>query len=90
VIGIDRSIADIDSELDEEEPRKRRLKELEDGLKQQNSMRKTQEDALESLRKIAASLDQELATEKARLEEEQRGLLELQKAVSGQQSVSMN
>ena len=87
VIGIDRSIADIDSELDEEEPRKRRLKELEDGLKQQNSMRKTQEDALESLRKIAASLDQELATEKARLEEEQRGLLELQKAVSGQQSV---
>jgi exonuclease SbcC len=84
VIGIDRSIADIDSELDEEEPRKRRLKELEDELKRQNAMRKAQEIALENLRKIAASFDQQLVAEKSRLEEEKRGLVEQEKVVSNQ------
>ncbi|MFZ1040459.1 MAG: SMC family ATPase [Anaerolineales bacterium] len=86
MIGIDRSIADIDSELEEEEPRKRRLKELEDELKRQNAMRKTQEDALESIRKAAASLDQELAAEKAKLEEERRGLTEQEQTMNGQRS----
>jgi exonuclease SbcC len=86
VIGIDRSIADIDSELDEEEPRKQRLKELEVELKRQNAMRKTQEDSLESIRKAVASLDQELAAEKAKLEEERRGLREQEKSIDDQQS----
>ncbi len=86
VIGIDRSIDDIDSELDEEEPRKRRLKELEGQLKQQTAMRKTQETALENLRKVAASFDQQFAAEKSRLEEEKRGLDEQEKAISSQRS----
>ena len=80
VIGIDRSIADINSELDEEEPRKQRVKELEDDLKRLSDARKTQETALENLRKVAASLDQQLVAEKAKLEEERRGLKEQEKA----------
>ena len=86
-IGIDRSISDIDSELDEEEPRKQRLKELEDDLKRLSEARKTQETALENLRKVAASLDQQLATEKAKLEEERRGLREQEKVTSNQLSM---
>ena len=84
VIGIDRSVADIDSELDEEEPRKRRLKELEDDLKRLSEARKTQETALENLRKVASSFDQQLVAEKAKLEEEMRGLKEQEQAISGQ------
>jgi len=86
VIGIDRSIADIDSELDEEEPRKQRLKELEDDLKRLSEVRKTQETALENLRKVAASLDQQLVAEKAKLEEERRGLKEQEQTMNGQRS----
>ena len=85
--SIDGRISEIDAELDEEEPRKRRLKELEDELKRQSAMRKTQEAALENLRKIAASLDQQLAAEKAKLGEERRGLKEQEKVVSDQLSV---
>ncbi|MGA7195249.1 MAG: SMC family ATPase [Anaerolineales bacterium] len=84
VIGIDRSIADIDSELDEEEPRKQRLKELEDDLKRLSAARKTQEVALENLRKVVASFDQQLVAEKSRLEEEKRGLKEQEQAMNGQ------
>jgi len=87
VIGIDHSIADIDSELDEEEPRKQRLKELEADLKRLSEARKTQESALENLRKINASLDQQLAADKAKLEEEIRGLKEQDRVTSEQLSV---
>jgi len=86
--GIDRSIADIDAELDEEEPRKRRLKELESDLKRLSEARKTQEAALESLRKAAAALDSSLASEKARLEEERRGLREQSSVIREQSSVA--
>jgi exonuclease SbcC len=87
MIGVDRSLADIDSELSEEGPRKERLKELEAELKRLNSIRKTQETALENLRQAAASLDQQLAAEKAKLEQEKRGLKEQEKAVGDQRSV---
>ena len=87
MIGIDRSLSDIDAELDEEEPRQRRLRELEDDLKRLSDSRKTQEIALENLRRIAASLDQKLVAEKAKLEEEQRGLKEQERAVNGYQAV---
>ncbi len=85
VIGIDRSIADIDFELDEEEPRKQRLKELEADLKRLSDACKSQEIALENLRKVAASLDQQLVAEKAKLEEKRRGLKEQEQAAGGQQ-----
>ena len=84
VIGIDRSVADINYELDEEEPRKRRLKELEADLKRLGDARKTQETALENLRRVAASFDQQLVAEKSRLEEEQRGLKGQEQAMNGQ------
>jgi DNA repair protein SbcC/Rad50 len=83
-IGIDRSIADIDSELEEEEPRKQRFKELEADLKRLSEARKTQDDALENLRKVAASLDQQLVAEKAKMDEERRGLKEQEKVIGGQ------
>ncbi len=82
--SMDGRISEINAELDEEEPRKQRLKELEDELRRQSAMRKTQEAALENLRKIAASLDQQLAAEKAKLEEERRGLKEQEKVISEQ------
>ena len=86
VIGIDRSIADIDAELAEEEPRKQRLKELEADLNRLSAARKAQENALEDIKKAAASLDQQLAAERARLEEERRALKEQEQAVSAQRS----
>jgi exonuclease SbcC len=85
--GIDRSIEDIEAELAEEEPRKRRLKELESDLKRLSEERKTQEAALESLRKAVAALDSSLAAEKARLEEERRGLGSQFLVISDQLSV---
>jgi exonuclease SbcC len=57
--GIDGRIAEIDAELAEEEPRKKRLKELEAELTLLASARKTQEAALENIKKTAASLDQQ-------------------------------
>ncbi|MFZ5822187.1 MAG: AAA family ATPase [Chloroflexota bacterium] len=74
IAGVERAIADIEAELAEEEARKRRLMELEADLKRLAGARRTQEAALESLRQAAAMLDQSLAAEKARLEEERRGL----------------
>jgi exonuclease SbcC len=84
--SIDGRIAEIDAELDEEEPRRRKLKELEEELRRQSAMRKAQEAVLEDLRKIAASLDQQLAAEKAKLEEEKRALKEQEQAAASQQS----
>ncbi len=59
VRGIDGRIAEIDTELAEEEPRKRRLKELEAELKLLTSARKTQETAMENLKQTEASLEQQ-------------------------------
>jgi exonuclease SbcC len=86
VIGIDRSLADIDAELAEEEPRKQRLRELEADLNRLSATRKAQESALEDIKKATASLDQQFAAERARLEEERRGLKEQEQAVSDQRS----
>jgi exonuclease SbcC len=55
--AIDGRIAEIDAELAEEQPRKQRLKELEAELKLLTSARKTQEAALENIKKTAASLE---------------------------------
>ncbi|MBI1794077.1 MAG: SMC family ATPase [Chloroflexi bacterium] len=57
--SIDGRIADIDTELSEEEPRKQRLNDLEAELKRLTSARKTQESALENIKKTAASLEQQ-------------------------------
>src|SRR5574341_1265784 len=83
--AMDGRLAEIEAELAEEEPRKQRLKELEADLGRMSAARKAQEAALENIKKVAASLDQQLAAEKARLEEERRGLKEQEQAVSDQQ-----
>jgi exonuclease SbcC len=56
---IDGRIAEIDSELAEEETRKIRLAELEASLKQLTSTRAAQESVLESIKKNAAMLDEQ-------------------------------
>jgi exonuclease SbcC len=82
--SVDVRLQEIAAELAEETPRKQKLAELEERLKQVSAVRKTQEAALENLRKAAAS---QVAAEKARLEEERRGLKEQEKVISGQSSV---
>ncbi len=79
---VDGRVSEIDAELDEEEPRKQRLKDLEAQLKQVSGLRKTQETALDGLRKAAAS---QVAADKARLEEELRGLKEQEQVVRTQE-----
>ncbi len=78
---VDGQIQEIDAELAEEEPRRQKLKELEIQLKQLSAVCKTQEAALENLRKVAAS---KIAADKARLEEERRGLKKQEKEISDQ------
>ncbi len=56
---IDGRVAEIDSELSEEDLRKSRLAELENTLKQLSSSRAVQESALESIRKNAALLKEQ-------------------------------
>ncbi len=79
--AIDGRLQEIDAELAEEPQRRERLATLEAELARLTAVRKTQEAALESLRKAAAS---QVAAEKARLEEELRGLKEQAKAVDSQ------
>jgi exonuclease SbcC len=74
-------IREIDIELAEEAPRKQKLQEFEAQLRQLRLVRKTQEAALENLRKAAAS---QVAAEKAKLEEERRGLQEQEKTAREQ------
>ncbi|GAB4505238.1 MAG: hypothetical protein Fur0043_22330 [Anaerolineales bacterium] len=88
IAALERSMAEIASELAEEETRKRRLRELEADLKQLAETRRAQERALEDLRQALARLDRDLAAEKARLEEERRGLKEQESAISQQSSVA--
>jgi exonuclease SbcC len=57
VENIDGRVAEIEAELVEEAQRKSRLKELEKELKRLATTRKTQETALESMKKEVASLD---------------------------------
>ena len=56
---IEGRLAEIDSELDEEAPRKARLKELEDRLKGLAAERGAKEAALEAVRKMAAALQEQ-------------------------------
>ena len=55
----DRRIAEIDQELGESDSRKQRLGQLEAELAQLSKARKAQADALESIRRAAASLEQQ-------------------------------
>ena len=57
--GIDGRITEIDTELAEEEPRKKRLKELEAELTLLTSARKTQEAALKNIKKTTTTLEQQ-------------------------------
>jgi len=79
--AVDGRLQEIDAELAEEPQRRERLSTLEAELARLTAVRKTQEAALESLRKAAAS---KIAAEKARLEEELRGLKEQAKAIDNQ------
>lgn len=81
--AMDGRLQEIDAELAEEPQRRERLAALEAELARLSAVRKTQEAALESLRKAAAS---QVAAEKARLEEERRGLAEQARAVDGQRA----
>jgi DNA repair protein SbcC/Rad50 len=84
--SIDGRVAEIDAELSEEELRRARLDELEAELGLLGAARRAQETLLEELKKTAASLDQQVTEEKARLEEERRGLERQEQAVSDQAS----
>lgn len=59
VNSIDGRIAEIDSELTEEEPRKTRLSELENNLKQLTSARAAQEKILENIKNTTAILNEQ-------------------------------
>ncbi|PKN91311.1 MAG: hypothetical protein CVU44_19545 [Chloroflexi bacterium HGW-Chloroflexi-6] len=56
---VDGRLAEINAELSEEADRKARLAELESQLKEMATVRKVQENALETARRMAASLAQE-------------------------------
>ncbi|MDI6769076.1 MAG: SMC family ATPase [Anaerolineales bacterium] len=57
--SVDGRIQEIDTELNEEPARKERLADLETQLKQLTKSRKMQEAALENVKKVAASLEQQ-------------------------------
>ncbi len=61
---LDGRLAEINAELDEESTRRQHLDELQDGLKKLTKARQAQEKALESIRRVAATL-----AEQARLVE---------------------
>lgn len=83
--SVNGRIAEIDRELAEEEPRKKSLQDLEIKLKHISAVRKTQEAALENLRKAVAS---KIAAQKARLEEERRGLKGQEQTVNSQAALA--
>lgn len=56
ITSLDDRLADIQSELNEEETRTNRLSELQDELNRLTKARQAQEKALESIRKMAATL----------------------------------
>ncbi|HEY9076665.1 MAG TPA: SMC family ATPase [Anaerolineaceae bacterium] len=66
---IDAQIADIDNELKEEEPRKKRLREAEERLETTGTLRVAQEAVLDNARRLAASLaEQARGVERAQRE----------------------
>jgi exonuclease SbcC len=81
VDGLDARLKEIADELAEEPQRRETLKNKEAELKRVSTARKTQERAVEALRKAAVS---QAAAEKARLEEERRSLKGQEKTVNDQ------
>lgn len=82
---IDGRMAEIDSELGEEEERTRRLGELEKTLTQLSAAREAQESALESIRRNAALVNEQrksVAAAQAQLKRSQDALSSLEMKVS--------
>jgi exonuclease SbcC len=86
---IDGRITEIDNELDEEKSRKSRLAELESELKGMAAARKTQQTALENIKKITASLENQrrlVETLSTALQRSQVHLSGLQNRLAGRQA----
>ena len=86
---IDGRVAEIDSELDEEDARRSRLAELEASLKQLSTARTAQESALENIRKNAALIKEQrklAETLFASLERERFSLANLEARLAGKES----
>ncbi len=87
--NIDGRITEIDNELAEEEERKARLSELEGNLKGLTSLRKSQESALENMKKVTASLENQrrlVETLATALERSQSHLSGLQTRLAGREA----
>jgi exonuclease SbcC len=87
--NIDGRITEIDNELAEEEERKARLSELEGDLKGLTSLRKLQESALENMKKVTASLENQrrlVETLATSLERSQSHLSGLQTRLVGREA----
>jgi exonuclease SbcC len=87
--NIDGRITEIDNELAEEEERKAHLSKLEHDLKGLASLRKSQESALENMKKVTASLDNQrrlVETLAAALERSQSHLSGLQTRLTGREA----
>ena len=87
--NIDGRITEIDNELAEEEERKARLTELEGNLKGLASLRKSQESALENMKKVTASLENQrrlVETLATALERSQSHLSGLQTRLAGRET----
>ena len=87
--NIDGRITEIDNELAEEEERKARLTELEGDLKGLASLRKSQESALENMKKVTASLENQrrlVETLATALERSQSHLSGLQTRLAGREA----
>ncbi len=86
---VDGHLAEIETELAEETARKTRLAELEAQLKVLNASRKTQEEALVSVRKIHDALESQRSMVRKlteALERAQAGLLSLQTRRAGREA----
>ncbi len=82
-------ITEIDAELAQEEPRKAHLAGLEAELKNLTSVRKTQETALENVRRVAASLNEQrklVDTLAAQLERNRRSVLDIEARLAGREA----
>ncbi len=82
-------ISEIEAELAQEEPRKARLAELETELQSLSSVRRTQEAALENVRRVAASLNEQrklIQTLAAQLERNRRSVSDLDARLAGREA----
>ncbi len=87
--NIDGRITEIDNELAEEDDRKARLAELEHELNRLASLRKSQESALENMRKVTASLENQrqlVETLAVALERSESHLSGLQTRLTGREA----